>query len=313
MQLQPAPIFHRIVSNSEICSSWNWLLIYLTCRPTTNHPNHCCIYDQKRWGNTLILNPLLSTDSIAIENIARLFIASQLMGGICDILPLASGNFSVDIGIYTNRIEDSIKNVVKSSKRFRHALSEHLAFWAQYAFAVQSGVFNCFSLTPPNFLPEDKGPDGLLMAVRNDSRTIIELRSVKSSIRNPRNMVASGQFRRNGTNPIPSKQLDEFSLISQGKIGFIRLDRLVSNACHELGLPSDQKIRSTLLINNKSFNAMVVADDQHADYDTFSCYHFVSPNPQECVATYVGSDNWMQVAEYTRVEVLHLFRQARVW
>lgn len=313
MQLQPDPFFKVVITKDEIISSWNWLISHLTNRPLTNQPDHCCIYDKKLWGFVGVFNPLLINDKIAITHIARLYITSQLMGNMSDLIPLSQDDFNDDIGINSDRLEDSVKKLIKSNKRFRHALSENLAFWAQFAHATQSGIYDSFSLTPPNFLPEEKGLDGLMFAVRNDSRPIIELRSVKSSIRNPRNMVASNGFRQNGNNPIANKQLEEFSLIAQGKFGFIRLDRLISNACHELRLPANRKIRSSLLINNKSFNAMVVADDQYADYELFSSYNFVSSNPIECVATYIGSENWLQISEIIRVEVLHIFRQTRVW
>jgi hypothetical protein len=300
----------QIIPSDQVKTAWRWFVSELHPRPNIL-PGESCVYDQKRWGRE-VPEILLKDNPDVVEKLAILYIASQLAGSAVDILRIIEEKSSIGVSIYTQILDPDVRSVIENVKRFRHSLSECLPFWVQLATIVQSGGFTKFALSLPNFHPEDKGPDGMSLALDAERNSSIEIRSAKSSIKDPYYLVASAEFREGG-DAQKNKLLEEFYLISTMGYGFTRLDRLLSDLCQTMGYSADQQLRAGLLGNQKSYNAFVIADDQYSSYEMFSCYHRVSDIPNKCVATYIGSDEWIQFAERVRERVIAFLDNTGMW
>ena len=300
----------EIVSVEQVRTSWTWLISNLSPRPDLD-PDNCCIYDQKVWGRE---NPvaLQQNDPATIYHISCLYLISQLAGDVPDILQIIKENTQSGVCIFTPAPDPDIKVIIENDRRFRHALSETLAFWVQLAEIHNQNLLLNFAVSLPNFHPEDKGPDGLSLGCDEHQNVSVEIRSAKSSIDDPYYLVASAKFREGGEAE-KSKMLEEFHLCAIQGHGFNRLDRLLSSLCSAIGLTANQTIRAGFLRNQEIYNAFAIADDQHARYEMFSCYHRVSSNPYKCIATYIGSDEWTQLAENVRTQVITRLTEAGVW
>lgn len=299
-----------IIDADQFTEAWIWFKAEINFRPTLMD-GACYIFDIKRWGNDPPQN--LSSDSSVVNNLACLYLGSQLAGDIEDLLHMVCDSIPYQVCIFTNQLDQDIKVVIESEDRFRDALSESLAFWVHLTSLLQSTDLIEFALSLPNFQPEDKGPDGLSIAFDNTMNPQVEIRSAKNSINDPYYLVASANFRKNGDKPDKKKLIEEFHLISKQGYGFSRLDRLLAGLLHTIKQPANQRIRAGLLGHKMAFNAVVVADDQHARYEMFSCYHRVSDVPEDCIGTYIGSESWKQLAESVRVQVIRILETAGAW
>src|SRR5581483_10960206 len=102
LPLPTAPII--IVTDDELANAWKWIVSEINERP--DQCDKYCVYDRKVWENGGNPIPLDTTPGV-LTHLARLFL--------------------------TRQIDPDIRGVIFDEKRFRHALSEHLAFWTSLA------------------------------------------------------------------------------------------------------------------------------------------------------------------------------------
>jgi hypothetical protein len=314
----PLPMV-EILTSERVQNTWDWWRTNIHPRTSLQEGN-CCIYDRKKWDHD---NPieLKWNEPRHIDCISCLYVIS-LLGDISEILNLCKTGQSFPIRIRPPRLEEHYRRLIQGSdedrgqnehNRFRYSLSEFLAFWVQLSDINQICLGTgdkTFSLSRPNFLPDDKGPDGLGI-IFDENNAAIELRSVKSSIRNPRNLIASSQFRRNG-NPEDGKQLDEFYKVAYESYGLGKLEELVDRVSRLMEITMDQDTRIGLLGTNTSYNAMVVANDRYCSYDHFNSFHWINPEATRCIATFIGSNNWNRFSMEVRNSVESIFNLAEV-
>lgn len=294
-----------IIRSCDLASSWDRLQADLSCRPTT--PQSTFVFDHKSWQQQTAHQPLEPGNSIP-EMLCSLFTASEL-GELKSILDMAKGGSAPDITISGLPMDSDVKDVVNSSKRFRHALSEHLAFWVQLTHVAKSNSSH-FACSRPNLQPEDKGPDGVFVNLGSKSR--VEVQSVKSSTRDPAALVSSSSFR-SGKKVNRKKLLDGFWLQAYQNLGLTRLQNALSDACNLLNLSPEDRVRIGLTLDACSYNAVVIADDNYADITLFDGYERITTDATRCIATYIGSTKWEDVAEATRQCVINALKRAGAW
>lgn len=313
MEQLPLPLFQGtngiiVVRKHEVREAWNWLLENISPRPD----QHCdvCIYDLKVWGSTDVKQPLSPMDSVGAV-LGRLYLTSEL-GDLGAIINMVNGADAQDVIVPPGDLDEDVKNVIKSKKRFRDGLSEHLAFWVCLATATQ--LYNDgskFACVLPHVQAEDKGPDGLFLLV--GLTTKVELQSVKNSKNDPSYLLSTKSFQKKGqvSSNARKRLLEEFYKFANQQSGFTRLSQRLSDLCGYLGVQADQKIRMALLSNTScSYNAVVVADHQYARPDLFKGYQHVTRDIEHRIATYIGSTSWVEVAEATRQVVLQILKQS---
>jgi hypothetical protein len=291
-----------VINRYEILDAWNWLLKNMSSRPS--HVSGLCLYDLKLWGNEPKDKPLEPNISVACK-LGCLCLTSEL-GDMDAITNMANGGEAQDIIVPTGSLDVDVRKVIESKRRFRTALSEHLAFWIRLATAARSEE-GCsrFACSLPHVQPEDKGPDGLFLSTGEVNQ--VEVQSVKNSIDNPQSLLSTKQFRSKGLTSASGrgKLLEDLYQFAYKSLGFVRLSRLLSDLCQSLNVPSDQMIRMGLLSNTAClYNAVIVADHQYAEIELFQGYQYVAQNVEHRIATYIGSTSWSEVAEQTRRFVL---------
>lgn len=284
-----------IVPGSKVARTWSWLSKSLSARPS--NPQTDFYYDQKSWTN-LGIATALAPKSPFTDNIAFLYLISQLSDPK-SIVSLANNGVTFNVILPSTNLDSDISVVINNKDRFRHALSEHLAFWVQLATISKIPGIIGFGCASPNFQPEDKGPDGLSLSLGTSAK--IEVYSVKSSIKNPSQLIASRKFRTKAKAE-RGKQLEDFWLCVNKGWGLGRLDRLLDNICGPLNISPTQKIRYSLL-NECAYNAIVVANEVFGQEKIFHGFHHITPTPNRRIATYIGSTRWKSVAEKTRQAV----------
>ncbi|MFB1480095.1 hypothetical protein [Corallococcus sp. RDP092CA] len=265
------------------------------------------VYDCKSWSCCPSPGALTPTADIA-EMLACLYWVSQV-GDIKQVTELVNGGSPFDVRLF-GPIDADVKGVVDKAVRFRAALAEHLAFWVSLGSAanIAGGRFAC---SKPNIQPEDKGPDGVFVRLKRGARVDrahVEIHSVKNSINSPRQLVASGGFRKRGM-PKKGKALDDFRRLSVESFGFVRYDASLSQVSSQLGLSPADEIRAGL-IAGCGYNVIVVADHAHADVDVFDGYRWLTKLPARHVGTYVGATKWSKVSELTRKSVRKMLKAA---
>lgn len=307
----PSPKITVVATSTQVLSAWQWWFDNITPQPSLS-PGDGFVFDHKHWGQAQSI--LMHGDSLLIEHIANLYLASQIIADPVEILSITQGQL-VDICVSDPGLDPQIIKVVENPEKFPHALSENLAFWTQLASIIKSGLFPDFVVTLPNTKSTDPGPDGLCLLFDLHGSSIVEIRSVKSSINDPSSKIASADFRR-GIDPDPSippdAQLDEFYLVSKDNYGFIKLERLLVGAFHSLNKGSNTILRTGLIRSQSRFNAMLVADDQYASSTRFSSYSRIPRLPTEKTSTYIGSDNWQTFSENVRGIVVNTLTTAGV-
>jgi hypothetical protein len=297
-----------IVNGHELLDAWNWLVENMSPRPRQD--DGLCIYDLKLWGGVSTRQPLEPSYCIMCA-LGHLYLASEL-GDLNAILDMVHGNSAQDIIVPTGRLDADVRKVVESKRRFRTALSEHLAFWVRLATGAQTE--DCskskFACSLPHVQPEDKGPDGLFLSTGEVNQ--VEIQSVKNSIGDPQSLLSTEQFRSKGrtSKSGKSKLLEDFYEYAYKNTGLVRLDRLLSDLCRLLNVPAVKSIRMGLLSNTTcSYNAVVVADHQYARIQLFRGYQYVAQSAKHRIATYIGSTRWNEVAEQTRQFALKKLRR----
>jgi hypothetical protein len=294
-----------ITTAFDLTGAWDRLFNNLSCRPET--PIGSYIFDHKLWQQQQTAQPLEPSNLIP-EMLCVLFIASEL-GELRSIVDMAKGGPASDTTISSLPLDANIKDVVGDSKRFRHALSEHLAFWVQLAHVAKSKPAN-FSCSRPNVQPEDKGPDGVFINMGSKNR--VEVQSVKSSVGDPSSLVSSSSFR-SGRKVNKKKLLDGFWLQAYENLGLTRLQNALADACNLLNLSPEERVKMGLNLDSCSYNAIVVADNTYANVDLFYGYERITADSSRCIATYIGSTKWTDVAETTRQCVINAFKSAGAW
>ena len=191
------PPYHltEVLSRDVVNDAWCWWIenIY----PRNNLlDGQCCIFDQKRWHKEQPVE-LLWNNPLHVRYASTLCLVGWL-GSIEETICMVLGEGVSSIRYPYPKLEKQYREVISGNpdapdeleryRRFRHLLSESLAFWVQIAHLAQSTQHSegiRFSISRPNFVPEKTGPDGLAITVNHD-RPIVELRSVKSTINDPR-------------------------------------------------------------------------------------------------------------------------------
>jgi hypothetical protein len=224
------------------------------------------------------------------------------------ILSLTNDQLPHDVVIYHGHLDPDVLAVVSSVTRFRNTLSEHLAFWTRLATEGQCCQGIRFACSAPNVQPEDKGPDGVFLAVGIESE--VEVHSVKNSINDPSNLISSKGFRSQGV-PVPMKQLDDLWRCAHEGHGFVRLDRMLADVSRSLRVSADQSIRMSLLAKC-GYNAVVVADQAYATPGLFEGYKHVTPDIRRHIATYIGANGWQRVAEETQNAIKSILQRIGV-
>ena len=289
--------FFSIVTKNELRVAWDWLVKPMNHRPTA-HCGHC-VFDHKQWYQ----QPLKDEPKTHV-NLGTLYLTSSFADDN-QIFALANRDVSADIE--TPNLDSNIAKTVKNSGRFRDALSEHLGFWVRLATASQSQTPSTrFASAKPNVIPENQGPDGLIMVDCSATNTQqIEIQSVKNPSNNPRSMVATTSFRTQGKvhNVNKPKLLEDFWLVKNESVGITYLQNMLSGLCGQLQLTADQRIKFGLLADT-AYNAVIVANDKHATATVFEGYDQVTTDASKCFATYIGSNDWDALAEATRKVLL---------
>lgn len=294
-----------VIEANRLEAAWQWLVSSLSPRP--EEPSDECIYDHKVWRDGICEGPLVTQDRIP-QFLGDLYLASQLC--FEGVIGLVNNGIANDVVHYGASLDADLTPVVSDDRRFRNHLSEHLSCWVRLAIERKtSQAAKRFAHTQPNIQPEDKGPDGLFLLVP-ESGVIVELLSVKNSTGPPQQLVSSRPFREGGEADGTKRpaMLEEFFLIASGKkVGLTRLDNKLSEACSHVGFKADQRRRQAWLLE-KSYNGVVVADDQYAKQEMFSGFRYVHCDPTKCIGTYIGSQCWAELAEAVRQHVLGVLK-----
>lgn len=301
-----------IVESEHVLDAWIWLYSEINERPTS--PGSVCTYDQKKWGHDGNVNPLLQSAEHR-RAIGTLYLLSQLHRDFQSVYQLVTDGIPREISIRTSFIEPDIQKLISDDKRFRWALSEHLAFWVSLAVTAKTPGVGQHTRSLPNYLPEDKGADGISATIPLNSSVIdiIEYHSVKNSIDDPSSLIATDTFRRSGQLSSSRRKLfDEFWCFMHENLGFSRLDELLDKVCARLQPSANDEIRSALFAQCR-FNATVVANDVFADARLFEGYQYIVADASRCVATYIGASDWVAFAEEVRIEIQSLLKVAGVW
>lgn len=276
----------QLVSPVDLAEAWKWITGVVSLRPGVVQGE--CIYDPKVWKLGPAPGPL-STDASVCEKLATLYLASTFTS-VVDLNRMANGGKAPVVAV-TPPLDEQITAVVLKGERLRASLAEHLAFWIRMADAANANA-GPFALAQPNLLPEDKGHDGLLMM--GGAYPSLEIQSVKNSINDPKGLVSSASFRKSGAAK-KKRQLDDFWLLTHRNVGMVRLHRMVSQVADSLGLSGNERMRDSV-IADAAYNAVVVANHQHAKPELFDGYQHVVADVQRRIGTYVGAKAWVPFA-----------------
>lgn len=298
-----------VILAADILAAWSWLVQEVSPPPTS--PGTWCYFDHKHWGNAGPNLPLEPCEPF-VSALGTLYCTSQL----CDLRELSdlvTRNSAVNIGLNSQRLDRTLADVINTPTRFRYSLSEHIAYWIHLANLVRSGQYERFVRSKPNLQPEDKGPDGVTCAFNNsrDTTPLVQVHSVKSSGRNPRDMLASAGFRRTGQGAQSNKLLEEFWLMAHENEATIRLDNKLEEISSVLQWQAPRQLRNALL-GECMFHGTVVADESHASEAQFEGYQYIVSDIARRHAMYVGSSSWHQVAEASRIWVKYILLRAGV-
>ncbi len=283
-----------ILTSTQTSDAWIWLKTHVPL-PLVVAGQTYGFHDLANWHDPPG-SRLMHGGRTAVDSVAHLYCVSQI-GHMDDIMSLCNGGVSVDLEWYAPKLDLDLTKVINGPKRFRHSLSEHIAFWVRLALASKASTAP-FASKRPHIQPEDKGPDGLFIQLSNPAK--VELVSVKSSEGDPKNIVSSARFRNKGV-PQGKKQLDEFhEFVNNTGSGLARLNEMCRDVCSLLDVDSKQFI-SLGLQNETTCHAIVVADHQYGHNTLFTSFAKVGNHACRREATYIGSDDWKTFAEAVRV------------
>lgn len=294
----------RVIGRAELSRSWSWLLNSLPDRPSAG-PSY--VHDElQAWHDTI--GRLLHQGQGATTPLATLYLVSTF-GRHESLIEFLNGGSAFDVHVPTTTIDPSLRALYQSARRFRASLAEHLGFWIPLASNRKRSPNALLAASKPHTLPEDTGPDSLVIEARPSRR--MELISVKNSTQNPRPMIASGRFRSHGR-ARPGPCLDEFALLIGTRVGFSKILNLVATTCNYAGVSLLERMQVGL-IGRADYHAFVVASHQYCAPDIFDGFSRVSNSPGRRIGTYVGADNWMNVAARVRRQVVSQIQSAGAW
>jgi hypothetical protein len=298
-----------VVPARDILAAWIWLVQEASLPPT--RAGDWCYFDHKHWGNPGQSLPLEPCEPF-VSVLGKLYCASQFYD-LRELYDLVNSRNAANITLSNLQLDRTIASVINSSVRFRHSLSEHIAYWVHLTNLAKSGQNGRFFRSKPNLQPEDKGPDGVtcVVADSHDVPPVIHVHSVKSSEQNPRSLLASRSFRRNGNATGSGKLLEEFWCMAHENESTIRLDSMLEQISLVLEWQASRQLRSALL-GTCAFHGTVVADESHAREADFEGYQHVVTDIARRHAMYLGSSSWRQVAEACRLWVQNCLSQSGV-
>lgn len=275
---------------------------------------HNYYLDHKHWDDQNIAKCIDCCEN-SIDYLSRLYLIS-LLAQVSDYLPqLIDKNIQFKLLCFSS-LDSEISKLIRSKEKsnntnqFRNSFSEHLSFWVMVASILKTHKDFLLSMTKPNLLPVDHGPDGLACIVEN-GQTTVKISSVKNSINSPKDMVVSAEFLRNKeTNP--SKIIDEFFSFQKFNHGFERLDEKLNYLLLELKQNSYEQLRQVVLHSKSQFNATVVGNEEYISDDFYSGFLSVSKDAKRCIGVYIGSENWKQFAEKVQSRVLEILNEKGV-
>lgn len=166
----PAPPPRNITTAIQMQTSWQWLLS-LPVRP---QPGPSQVYDDLfAWTDTI--GRLMHQDPTVVEAATNLYLISTFADH-GHLLRFINGSNAFPVPFPTRTIDPALKRIYRSAPRFRASLAEHLGFWIPIASNRRRRPNSLLAASQPHTLPEDTGPDALLIEARPQRR--MELVSV---------------------------------------------------------------------------------------------------------------------------------------
>jgi len=308
---EPRPI--ELVSSHEFQEAWDWLLDHISVDQNLIN-EHGYFLDHKHWQFPDSLKCVDECENADIY-LAQLYLISQL-SSVSDYLSNLKGHsFSFILRYPEAELDPDVARVINAEETanhlnsFRNSLSEHLAYWTILASIIKTAGYQDFSIAKPNLQPEDKGPDGLACVFFEDS-SIIKVISVKNSINSPQELISSASFRNDSGIELNEKKiLDEFFAFQHHNRGFQRLDEKLNGLLQELHQDAENQIRRILLNNHSQFNASIIANEQYAASNLFSGFHKISDKPIRCIGIYIGSGNWLNLANKVQAKAKEILTE----
>jgi hypothetical protein len=283
----------QLMSPGQTQAAWTWLLGGLPQRSAIGQD---LSYDDfAAWQDAV--GRLLHPEPTVLANITSLY----AMSTFCDaraLKDLVNGINSPAVMVPTP-LDQTLRDLYAKEARFRNSLAEHLGFWLPIAIRKKAAPGAVIAGSKPHVLPEDTGPDGIVL----DCGSLLgDLVSIKSCLTSPRSMIASATFRSRGT-PRTKKPplLDEFQLYDKRNRGFTKVTDLalqVANAAH---LNINQQATNALLATF-TYHAFVVASHLHAAPALFDGFARISNVASRRFATYLGASDWRAFAKRARTK-----------
>ena len=284
-----------IVTAAQMRAAWLWLVATLPNRPRPG-PSH--VYDDlAAWRDTV--GRLLHRESTVIDSITTLYLTSSFASHV-RLLAFINTGATFDVTLPTLALDPALRRVYESAARFRASLAEHLGFWIPIASTRRRRPDSVIVASQPHTLPEDTGPDALIVETRPRRR--MELVSIKNSTNNPQRIVASARFR-SGGKPRPGPCLDEFHMLINKHEGFTKVLRLVASACSHASVTLQERLQLGL-IAKADYHAFVVASHTHCAPTIFNGFDRIANQPSRRIGTFVGSDDWTRLATDVKRKVV---------
>lgn len=293
----------QLLTPAQSQAAWSWLLSGLPARQPVSAD--LSYDDLASWQD--VIGRLLHPDATVLGNITSLY----AMSTFCDpraLKELVNGTASPAVVVPTP-LDQTLRDLYAKEARFRNSLAEHLGFWLPLAIRKKAAPSAVIAGSKPHVLPEDTGPDGIIL----DCGSLLgDLISIKSSLRSPRQMIASANFRRRGTpKKKKSPQLDEFQLYDTKNNGFTKVTDLALRVADAAQLNIDEQAK-TALLTNFNYHAFVVASHQHAAPTLFDGFARITNAPSRRFATYLGASDWQAFAKRTRTSFRTLLTNAGI-
>lgn len=282
----------HLMTPTQTRAAWAWLLNNLPPRQAIGRD--FSYDDLVAWQD--VIGRLLHPSPTVFDQINVLY----SMSTFCDareLKDLVNGVAAPKVAVPTP-LDKTLRDLYASETRFRHSLAEHLGFWVPLAIRKRAEPTAVVAGSKPHVLPEDTGPDGIVL---DCTRMIADLVSIKSSLKSPRSMIASSAFRRSG---VPAKkkppQLDEFQLYDKRNHGFTKVANLALNLASAAQLNLSKQAENALFAT-LAYHAFVVGSHQHAAPTLFDGFGHIANTSTRRIATYVGAADWKVFAKRARV------------
>lgn len=293
----------QLMTTTQTQAAWAWLLANL---PTRAPIGPLVSYDDlSAWQDAL--GRLLHPSPAVLENVAALYTISTFADERA-LKSLINGVAAPIVAVHTP-LDQTLRTLYASEPRFRNSLAEHLGFWMPVAIRKRATPAATIVGSKPHVLPEDTGPDGIVLDCGSMAGELI---SIKSSLKSPRQMIASSGFRKTGKAAKGSPpQFDEFYLYEKRNHGFTKVTDLALKVAYAAQLTMTEQTKSALL-SNFAYHAFVVASHEFADATLFEGYQRIANSPSRRLATFLGANNWKSFAKNTRAKFKRLLATAGI-